>query len=134
MMALKGGTLMNKVLVCITIQENSKRLMQKGFELTQTLGGELHILHIRQGDTIFETPNSSHLFEELFVYGSELGGQVHFLCSSNITNTISGFIQDNAISHLIIGKAPTEFTHASNIAGELEDILEHIKVITIDRV
>lgn len=125
---------MNKVLVCITIQENSKRLMQQGSELSSSLDGELHILHIRQGDSIFEMPNSSGLFEELFVYGSELGGQVHFLCSSNITNTISGFIQDNAITHLIIGKAPTESGTTPNVATELEDILEHIKVITIDRV
>lgn len=125
---------MNKVLVCITIQENSKRLMQKGFELAKSLNGELHILHIHQGDSIFETPNSSELFQELFIYGSELGGQVHFLCSSNITNTISGFVCDNSITDLIIGKAPTTVTPTSHITDELEDILEHIHITTVDRV
>ena len=60
---------MNKVLVCITIQQNSKRLIQKGFELAQSVDGELHVLHIRKGETIFDTPNSTSLFEELFVYG-----------------------------------------------------------------
>lgn len=80
---------MNKILVCITIQENSKRLMEKGSELMKQFGGQLHILHIRKGESIFDTPNSTNLFEELFVYGSELGGQVHFLCSDDITPTIT---------------------------------------------
>ena len=123
---------MNKVLVCMTIQENSKRLMQKGFEVAKQTEGELHILHIRKGDSIFETPSSSELFEELFIYGSELGGQVHFLCSSNITNTISGFIADNNITHLIIGKPPV--TATCNISKELETILEHIQIISVDRI
>ena len=94
---------MNKVLVCITLQENSKRLMAKGAELTKEAGGELHVLHIRQGDSIFETPNSSQLFEELFIYGSELGGQVHFLCSNDVPMTISRFLTENGITHLILG-------------------------------
>lgn len=125
---------MNKVLVCITIQENSKRLMQKGSELAKSLDGELHILHIRHGDSIFDTPNSSQLFQELFIYGSELGGQVHFLCSSNVTNTISGFVCDNGITHLVMGQAPSQVPQMPPITEELEDILEHIHITLVDRI
>ena len=52
---------MNKILVCITIQENSKRLMKKGYDLAKSSGGELHILHIRHGETIFEMLVASFL-------------------------------------------------------------------------
>ena len=125
---------MNKILVCFTLQANSKRLMQKGSELTHKLGGELHILHIRQGDSIFDTPDSSKLFEELFVYGSELGGQVHFLCSNNVTTTIHDFIRENGITHLVIGKTNTELKNAPHIASELECLGHTIKVVSIDRI
>lgn len=124
---------MNKVLVCITIQQNSKRLIQKGFELAQSVDGELHVLHIRKGETIFDTPNSTSLFEELFVYGSELGGEVHFLCSSNVTKTISDFISNNAISHVILGKPPTTSTVQTNVYDALQETLKNCSVVVVDR-
>lgn len=125
---------MNKILVCITIQENSKRLMKKGYDLANSTDGELHIIHIRRGETIFETPESSHLFEELFIYGSELGGQVHFLCSTDIPHTISDFITQNAITHLVIGKPPTCTNEmASNVFEKLVKLPKPIELCVLDR-
>lgn len=125
---------MNKILVCITIQENSKRLMKKGYDLAKSSGGELHILHIRHGETIFETPDSSQLFEELFIYGSELGGQVHFLCSTDIPHTISDFITQNAITHLVIGKPPVCTNGlAPNVFEKLVSLPKDIQLYVLDR-
>lgn len=124
---------MNKVLVCITIQENSKRLLQKGFELAQSISGELHVLHIRKGETIFDNPNSSKLFEELFIYGSELGGEVHFLCSSNVIKTISDFISHNQISHVVVGKPCTESLSQANIYENLSVAIQNSQLVVIDR-
>lgn len=129
----KGGLAMNRILVCITIQENSKRLIHKGFELTQSIGGELHVLHIRKGETIFDNPNSTNLFEELFVYGSELGGEVHFLCSNDVIGTISDFISHNQISHVVVGKPPESVAALTNIYAELESKLQDTKLIVVDR-
>ncbi|MGL4345369.1 MAG: hypothetical protein ACRCTE_09235 [Cellulosilyticaceae bacterium] len=122
---------MNKVLVCITIQENSKRLIRKGYDISSSLDGELHLLHIRKGDTIFENAGSSELFEQLFTYGSELGGQAHFLCSDNISNTISEFITNYQITHLVIGEAPS--SSMSHILEELQRTLQHIEIVVLDR-
>lgn len=124
---------MNKILVCITIQENSKRLIHKGFELAESIDGELHVLHIRKGETIFDNPNSSKLFEELFVYGSELGGEVHFLCSSDVIKTISDFISHNAISHVVVGKPPTTIVSPNNVFEELHSTLQGAKLVVVDR-
>lgn len=95
-----------KVLVCITIQENSRRLISEGFHIAKAQEASLHILHVRQGETIFEHSDSSSLLGELFDYGSELGGEVHFLCSSDISQTILDFIIDNHMTHLVLGEAP----------------------------
>lgn len=125
---------MNKVLVCITIQENSKRLIHKGSELAHSIDGELHVLHIRKGETIFDNPNSSSLFEELFVYGSELGGEVHFLCSSDVIHTISDFISNNGITHVVVGKPPTMADlPATNIYPDLQAALSGSQLVAVDR-
>ncbi len=42
-----------KVLVCITIQKNSKRLIRKGAEIANNIGGELHILHVEKRNEYF---------------------------------------------------------------------------------
>lgn len=126
---------MNKILVCMTIQQNSKRLIRKGYEFAQENEGELHIIHIRKGETIFETPDSSLLFEELFVYGSELGGQVHFLCSTDIPNTIHEFITQNGITHLVIGKPPisSNIVCPSTVYEQLLKLPETVAVCVLDR-
>lgn len=124
---------MNKVLVCITIQQNSRRLIKKGFDAAQAIDGELHILHIKKGDTIFDHPDSSTLLEELFLYGSELGGEVHFLCSNNVTRTITDFIKEEGISTLIIGTPPSSIMSSSPIWGELKKATQNIDVLIVER-
>ena len=125
----------NKVLVCITIQENSRRLITEGFNLAESLNASLHILHIRKGRTIFDNSESSKLLEKLFTYGSELGGEVHFLCSENIPQTISSFISTNQITEVIIGQAPEEdlASMQPTIYNKLTNNLSHVHVTVIPR-
>ncbi|ONI41821.1 hypothetical protein AN640_07735 [Candidatus Epulonipiscium fishelsonii] len=124
---------MKKVLVCITIQENSKRLISKGAALAKELEGELHILHIRKGDTIFDAPNTSDLFEELFIYGSEMGGEVHFLCSQDIVETICIFIGNNKIKNIILGGSKPGLQKFGNIKEILQANFEDLQIIIVER-
>lgn len=124
----------NKVLVCITIQENSRRLIAEGFDLAEPIEAPLHILHIRKGETVFDNPESSNLLEDLFAYGGELGGEVHFLCSNDITATITDFIIDNGITHLVIGETPaTTHSHTLNIYDALKEKHSSIQISVIPR-
>ena len=125
----------NKVLVCITIQENSRRLISEGFNLSKILNAPLHILHIRKGETVFDNADSSKLLEDLFAYGSELGGEVHFLCSKNIPQTIANFILTNKITDVVIGETPENMpiTEPLNIFDELTEKLTHININVIPR-
>lgn len=131
---VKGGIMMQeKVLVCITIQENSRRLISQGFDLAKISGASLHILHIRKGETVFDNPESSTLLQDLFTYGGELGGEVHFLCSNDVTQTIIDFIIDNCITHLVLGEAPVPVLSdsTSSIYGELMENLRNIHSLDI---
>ncbi len=124
-----------KVLVCITIQENSRRLISEGFHISQSLGASLHILHIRKGETVFDNADSSRLIETLFAYGSELGGEIHFLCSKNIPQTISNFIAEQKITHVVIGESPedTLVPDGQNIYADLIQKLGNIHLNIVPR-
>ena len=125
----------NKVLVCITIQENSRRLISEGFHLAQSLNAPLHILHIRKGETVFDNSDSSRLLEDLFAYGSELSGEVHFLCSENIPQTISHFIIDQKITEVVIGESPdgTPTHEQQSIYADLIKKLGNINLNVVPR-
>ncbi len=122
-----------KVLVCITLQHNSKRLIDEGSNIAQSLDADFHVLHISKGTTIFENEESSKLFQELFRYGASLGGEVHFLCSTHVTDTITSFIRENAITDLVIGEAPNSTEDKRNVYSRLKDNLQMINIIALKR-
>lgn len=126
--------MIQKILVCITIQENSKRLITEGHKLATLLKAPLHILHIRKGETVFDHPDSSTLLEELFNFGGELGGEVHFLCSNNILQTITEFIDNNQMTHLVIGETPNHDSDTNDgISTILKEALNHITIDIVPR-
>lgn len=125
-----------KVLVCITIQHNSKRLIKKGYEIAHKIGGELHILHIAKGESIFADSKSGPLLEDLFKYASDLGAEVHFECSDDITKYIATFIKDKSITCIVLGEtlrnALQQFI-TKNIKSSLESSFPDIKIVVLER-
>ena len=93
-----------KILVGITVQNNSRRLIEKGSELANAKNGQMHILHIQKGDNIFVEANAPELLQELYQYGSELGGETHAICGENICDSIIRFIKNIGITHMILGE------------------------------
>ncbi|OOB78079.1 MAG: hypothetical protein ATN34_03595 [Epulopiscium sp. Nele67-Bin002] len=122
-----------KVLVCITIQENSKRLLTRGAKIAQEEGAMLHILHVRKGATIFDTPNSPILCEELFYYGAKLGGETHFLCGDDIIQTVSDFIAAYGITNLVIGSPPENAILTLNILKQISNKFPALDIEVLER-
>ncbi|MBP3888830.1 MAG: hypothetical protein J6F30_14470 [Cellulosilyticum sp.] len=123
-----------KILVGITIQENSRRLIDEGHRLSKELNAPLHILHIRKGETIFDHPDSSKLLDELFTYGGELGGEVHFVCGDHVFDTFRTFIKDNHITHLVIGEtSATLQTAKPSVHDRLTHTLSDIEIVVLQR-
>ncbi|MBU3803995.1 MAG: hypothetical protein H9872_04470 [Candidatus Cellulosilyticum pullistercoris] len=123
-----------RILVGITIQENSRRLIDEGVRLSKSLNAPLHILHIRKGETIFDDPESSLLLEDLFAYGGELGGELHFLCSEHVSKTFLDFVKDNDITHLVIGESPSHLTNkVPSVYDKLTNQLTDIEITVLQR-
>ena len=128
-----------KVLVCITAQSNSARLIYKGAQIADQCDGELHILHVQKGDSIFHNQETPALLQKLFLYGSQLGGMVHAYCEENIPKSIAEFIKKEHITRLVLGEPPSvEKLTATQIETQFSGILNHIpktvEVIIVPRI
>ncbi len=126
-MALDG---INKVLVCITAQSNSKRLMDCGHDIASKSEGELHILHVLKGDSVFNNPDTPVLLQELFDYGTKEGGMIHAFGAENVSKSIGDFVKNERMTKIILGEPPREMkkpeTHFKGIVKEMPDGVELI--------
>ena len=123
-----------KVLVCITPQSNSKRLIERGFRIAGDVSAQLHILHVARGANIITDDSSAQLLQKLFDYSAEFGGIVHGLCGENITATIIKFIRDEKITHLVLGEHSDGYkASADDITALISEKLPYINIHILER-
>lgn len=119
-----------KILVCITAQSNSRRLIDSGNELASSCGGELHILHVLKGDSVFVNEETPVLLEELFEYGKKEGGMIHAYCDNNVPKSIGRFVRNEKMTKIILGEPPRDAvnpeTHFKAIVKEMPEKVELI--------
>ena len=120
----------NKIVVCITAQSNSKRLIDRGADIAEACQGEFHILHVQKGDNIFNNNETLRLLQQLMVYGSERGGMVHALCDQDIASCIGAFAQAEGATTVVMGEQPTNPAGNHNSKKKKESqfqrILDHL--------
>lgn len=128
-----------KVLVCITAQSNSHRLINQGAEIADKYNGELHILHVLKGDNVFNNEQTLHLLQQLFVYGSEKGAMVHAYCDENVSDNIAAFVKNEKITKLILGEPPTQLVKKNKKQTEnhfhkiISGISKSVEIIIVKR-
>lgn len=124
-----------KILVCITPQSNSKRLIDYAHNISAKSSAELHILHVEKGNNIFLRTESSGILQELFDHGSELGGVVHAVCGEDITGSIKSFVKDNEISCIVLGEPPENAKNTPNsIVEQLNLMMPYLEIEVLKRI
>lgn len=126
----------DKVLVCITIQKNSKRLIDKGAQIAKENNAKLHILHVEKGMSIFDNPEAIELLEELFEYGKNLGGEVHFVSDEAVAKRIVSFIHDMGITQLVLGQTMRSRLHKmlkKDIYNSITNETQDVEVLILER-
>jgi len=123
-----------KVLVCITAQSNSKRLIQYGYDVAKSLNGELHVLHVVKGNNIFISDDSSRLLQNLFEYGSARNAVVHALCGDNVTETINKFVKSYKITDLVLGVLNDALpVKSENVYEKLKWKMPYVEIHLLER-
>ena len=127
-----------KVLVCITSQLNSERLIDKAALLAEEIGAEFHILHVQRGDSIFNNSDTPAMMSRLCQYGSSKGGSIHFYCDEDISLCVAKFIAQRHITKVVMGQPPVKDINNINELRKaadkvLHDIKTPVEVIVIPR-
>lgn len=115
-----------KVVICITAQSNSKRLIDYGAEVAKKCGGEFHILHVQKGDNIFNNHETLRLLQQLMVYGSHRGGIVHAFCDQDVAASIGAFVQAEGITKVVMGEQPQNPMQNSHSKKKRENQFQRI--------
>ena len=125
-----------KVLVCITPQVNSKRLIDKGKEIAADIAGgaELFILHVSKGRNIIDSAESVALLELLFTYAGKLGGSVLGMASDDVYKAIKKFIIKETITNVVLGAPSPDFpTEENSLLEKLKLDFPYIETFTLER-
>jgi len=115
-----------KVLVCITAQSNSKRLIDMAAGKADELNAELHILNVQKGTSIFNDKDMPARLQELFSYGTEKNGMIHAYCDEDIPGIIGSFIKNEKITHIILGSPPSNLSINNKKENQFNNIILQI--------
>lgn len=92
-----------KILVLVTAQKTFLRLIEQGAAVAQECGGELHILHVQKGDSIFDGGEILNLLQNLVDFGGRMDGIVHIYSENDIAACIGRFVREEGMTQVVMG-------------------------------
>ncbi|AHM56821.1 hypothetical protein EAL2_c15260 [Peptoclostridium acidaminophilum DSM 3953] len=93
-----------KVMVCVTKQKTSERLIKSGYKIAGP-EGELYVLHITGKDLSLA---NCEVIQHLFDVSKKYDAQMSILHSKHVAETIKKFVSDNDINAIVLGESNEE--------------------------
>ncbi len=114
------------IMVCVTQQKNSKRLILTGSEIKKNDDDNLYIIHVvTENQSFLNQNNDGKALEYLFRVAQEAGAELTVLRSEEVLDTMIEFALENEITDIVIGKSPDE--SADSLPEKLERELDFIR-------
>lgn len=116
------------ILVCVTQQKTCERLIRKAYALKSGPRDNLFVIHVAKNNWNFlDNAREGEALEYLFGISKSVGANLSVLKSDEIVKTISTFVQDNKINHIILGESPND--HKENwFYNELKTLLPGVEI------
>lgn len=93
------------VLVCVTGQQSSQRLIHRGAEIAARLQAPLLVLSVSgSGVNLLSNPEVSQALNDLYRLSVEVGAEMTMLHHHDAHRAICGFVQERGVSHLVLGQ------------------------------
>lgn len=93
-----------QLMVCITKQKASARLIRTGAALAQKLGLELTVVHVAPfGENILGSPKEGAALDYLFSIAKQYHAPMQMLRSDQVAQTLANFARENHIVHVVMG-------------------------------
>lgn len=91
------------VLVCVTVQKECGRLIEKGKALAQALGAPLQVLHVSGGKNPLGNPDAAEALNYLFSLAHEAEGEMNILYESDVPAAIARYAGKQGAQKIIMG-------------------------------
>ncbi|WP_173400188.1 universal stress protein [Acetivibrio straminisolvens] len=119
------------ILVCVTQQITCERLILKAADLRNELRGELFVIHVAKNEWNFlDNIKEGEALEYLFKISKSVGANLSVLKSDNIVQTIVDFVNENKITHIVMGESPNDHKE-NNFYNELKSLLNKVEIHVI---
>ena len=126
----------NKVLVCVTPQRNSFRLIKKGASFAKEFDAELFVLYVQNDLDLTRDKKTVELIDELFDMTSKHDGAMYIEVSDDISASIVGFINKNKITHVMLGETmatKVEKLLKKDIVSKVTSSAEGVQFLILER-
>lgn len=100
---------METVLVCVTGQQSSQRLIHRGAELAQQLGGMLLVLSVSgSGFNLLTNPEVCQSLNDLYCLSGQFGAEMTMLHDADAHKAICQFARERGVTRLVLGEGKAD--------------------------
>lgn len=100
---------METVLVCVTGQQSSQRLIHRGAALAQQHGAALLVLSVSgSGFNLLTNPRVSQSLNDLYRLSGEVGAEMTMLHDADAFGAICRFARERGVTRLVLGAGKGE--------------------------
>lgn len=114
------------IMVCVTQQKTCERLIKKGKELRDKIGGELHVVHVaREDENFLGNSKQADAIEYLYGISKLVGADMTVLRSNDVCGAITKFAEEYEVGHIILGEPPKGYEEDSvvdSLRKNMEDV------------
>lgn len=104
------------VLVCVTGQQSSQRLIHRGAELARQYHAQLLVLAVSgAGFNLLTNPSVSQSLNDLYCLSGQVGAEMTMLHHTNPHQAICDFVRERSVTRLVLGESKPG--HSSFVAG-----------------
>ena len=116
------------VLVCVTAQPTSHRLIQKAAEIAREQSLPLLVLAVLgSGPNLLELPHVAATLDALYARASHVGAEMTIITDKDPQKAISGFVTKRSVGHLVMGQGNGSPNSLQNrLKRELLHVVFHI--------
>lgn len=119
---MKGSNIM----VCVTQQKNSERLILTGAELKKNEDDKIFVIHVvTENQSFLNQDNDGEALEYLFRVSQNVGADLTVLRSKDAFDAMLEFAIENDITDIVIGKSPEK--NKESLPDRMERELDFIE-------
>lgn len=120
------------VLVCVTGQQSSQRLVHRGAQIAREHDAQLLVLSVSgSGVNLLSNPEVSQALNDLYRLSGEVGAEMTMLHHHDAHRAICDFVKERGVTRLVLGEGrPGQSSFITNLMRSLPRVAFTVEPIT----